>query len=494
VHDQGVGTDGGIDIIAEQHLLVHEGYAKRLLWGVQVKHKAVSSHTVKPTELGNILNLLARFRADGYLLITNGRVTNKTFAEIRSITLGGPPSHLADVWDNAPLTSRLIKHGDLMQRYFAHALEKRVLVVDDVEVMAKTVAGILSAVGHSVSIAHSIEEARRLVDLHPFDVAILDIRLSDDNPVDTGGFAVADLIRRRNPDTRIVYHSGYISTRTVMDRALAENAVVLSKFDTNPTSLRAIVADALAAPTQYVQRSALLRSVEQLVEHHAHYLSSIVLSVRLNMELVLEKTGGADELRKPADRLRELLDSLQYSVRNISTEFRELLADDRDRSFVVERVDELVREALKASIVGRARRTEVAIEVPETLELECHGPSVRASLAVIIQNALDALGDTTASAGSAIPEICISATDLLRERQFIEMRVSDQGKGFPEQVLRSFTRGGFTTKQGGTGMGLLLASRTAELHGGWLDIRSPWKDWSSSVAMVLPLKRNASGA
>jgi signal transduction histidine kinase len=394
------------------------------------------------------------------------------------------------VWDNAPLTSRLIKHGDLVQRYFSHALEKRVLVVDDMEVFAQTVAAILSAVGHSVSIAHTIEEARRLVDLQPFDVAILDIRLSDENPVDTGGFAVAKLIRSRNPDTRIVYHSGYISTRTVIDRALAENAVVLSKFDTDPESLRAIVADAMAAPTQYVQRSALLRSAEQLVEHHAHYLNTVVAAVRMNMELVLEQTGGAGELHQAADRLRELLERLQYSVSSIRAEFRELFADDRDRRFVVERVDELVREALKISIVARARRAEVPIEIPTTLELECHGPSVRASIAVIIQNALDA----TASAGRVTPEISISATDLLREKQFIEIRVSDRGTGFPEQVLRSFPRGGFSTKPGGTGMGLLLASRTAELHGGWLDIRSPWKDWSSSVAIVLPLRQNASGA
>jgi len=494
VHDQGVGTDGGIDITAEQHLLVHEGYAKRLLWGVQVKYKSTPSQTVKPAELGNILNLLARFRADGYLLITNGRVTNKTFAEIRSITLGGPPSHLANVWDNAPLTSRLLKHGDLLQHYFAHTLEKRVLVVDDMEEVTQAVAAILSAVGHSVSIAHSIEEARRLVDLQPFDVAILDIRLSSDKPVDEGGFAVAELIRRRNPDTRIVYHSGYISTRAVIERALAENAVVLSKFDTDAQRLRTIVGDTMAAPTQYVQRSAQLRSAEQLVAHHAHYVANIMAGVRLNMELILEKTVGDDYLRRAADRLRELLDGLQYSVSNIRTEFLQLLGDDRDRRFVVERVEKIVREALKTSVVGRARRAEVTIEVPGTLELECHGPSVRAALAAIIQNATEALGDTAASAERGTPEIAITAADLLRERQFIEIRVSDRGTGFPEQVLRSFTRGGFTTKRGGTGMGLLLASRTAELHGGWLDIRSPWRDWSSSVVMILPLRQDASAA
>ena len=132
------------------------------------------------------------------------------------------------------------------------------------------------------------------------------------------------------------------------------------------------------------------------------------------------------------------------------------------------------------------------VSVPGTLTVQCHRPSVRAALAAIVQNAREALDDTKTSAKSRASSISVIAAEISRERQFVEIRVSDRGTGFPAQVLRSFRRGGFTTKRGGTGMGLLLASQTAELHGGWLDVRSPWRDWSSSVAMILPSRQEQS--
>jgi len=66
VKDQGVGADGGIDIIATQHLLIQNGYEKSYRWLVQTKYKSSPQATVQPNELGNIVNILSRFKADGY--------------------------------------------------------------------------------------------------------------------------------------------------------------------------------------------------------------------------------------------------------------------------------------------------------------------------------------------------------------------------------------------------------------------------------------------
>ncbi len=50
--------------------------------------------------------------------------------------------------------------------------------------------------------------------------------------------------------------------------------------------------------------------------------------------------------------------------------------------------------------------------------------------------------------------------------------VADEGKGIPPENLPNIFRPFFTTKGHGTGLGLSLARRIVEAHGGRIDVRS----------------------
>ena len=54
----------------------------------------------------------------------------------------------------------------------------------------------------------------------------------------------------------------------------------------------------------------------------------------------------------------------------------------------------------------------------------------------------------------------------------LEIRVRDGGEGMSEGVLPRAFDAFFTTREGGTGLGLPIARRIVEAHGGTLDLQS----------------------
>lgn len=69
------------------------------------------------------------------------------------------------------------------------------------------------------------------------------------------------------------------------------------------------------------------------------------------------------------------------------------------------------------------------------------------------------------------------------------LTVVDTGKGIPADILPNIFRPFFTTKGNGTGLGLSLARRMVENHGGRLDVDS-WIGKGSRFTVSLPKNRN----
>jgi signal transduction histidine kinase len=72
----------------------------------------------------------------------------------------------------------------------------------------------------------------------------------------------------------------------------------------------------------------------------------------------------------------------------------------------------------------------------------------------------------------------------------IAVTVRDTGPGIPAAVRAKLFRPFFTTKAEGTGLGLAMALRTAEEHGGRLELRedgAPGGGTGATFVLVLPL-------
>ncbi len=71
--------------------------------------------------------------------------------------------------------------------------------------------------------------------------------------------------------------------------------------------------------------------------------------------------------------------------------------------------------------------------------------------------------------------------------------MADEGKGIAPENLPNIFRPFFTTKGHGTGLGLSLARRIVEAHGGAIEVTSV-VDQGSQFLITLPVARPKAGA
>ncbi len=88
----------------------------------------------------------------------------------------------------------------------------RILVVDDERSMREFLAICLKRGGHEVMVADSGDQAIAVLDSHPFDIVITDLRM----PGDTDGLGVLAGVKERGLDTEVVVVTAFATTETVL--------------------------------------------------------------------------------------------------------------------------------------------------------------------------------------------------------------------------------------------------------------------------------------
>jgi two-component system, sporulation sensor kinase E len=92
----------------------------------------------------------------------------------------------------------------------------------------------------------------------------------------------------------------------------------------------------------------------------------------------------------------------------------------------------------------------------------------------VLKNALQAMSD-----GGLITVECRASND------FVEIHFTDTGKGISQENLGRILEPYFTTRAGGTGLGLLIVERIVRAHGGEIGIESE-EGVGTTVSVRLP--------
>jgi two-component system sensor histidine kinase HydH len=193
-----------------------------------------------------------------------------------------------------------------------------------------------------------------------------------------------------------------------------------------------------------MERDRRLASLGEMAAVLAHEIRNPLASMKGHAQLLTERLPeDTPEGEKAARVVREVVRLEELTS--------DLLAFIRSEQMT--RGEEDPRRILEAAAedVG-AERLELDMETaPSSWPLD--GRLLRQALANLLRNALQA------SPGGAKAAVAVEGDELV-------FRVLDRGDGVPPEARERIFEPFFTTRSRGTGLGLAVARRIAELHGG----------------------------
>jgi signal transduction histidine kinase len=208
--------------------------------------------------------------------------------------------------------------------------------------------------------------------------------------------------------------------------------------------------EALAASAERV------RSLEAYAGKLAHELKNPLASIKALSQLLKQSPGG--------ERGPERLTVLASEIERMEHTLEEYLSFSRPLTELDLRAVDLSAIAGEALLLIRTRATEAGIELSQSgsaLPLTGDPRRLREALVNLLSNALEA-----SAAGGRI-EVRLSAGAAGST-----IEVVDNGRGISREDMQRVGKPFFTTRAGGTGLGVVITRGIVEQHGGRLDFES----------------------
>ncbi|HSY16758.1 MAG TPA: ATP-binding protein [Candidatus Acidoferrales bacterium] len=213
--------------------------------------------------------------------------------------------------------------------------------------------------------------------------------------------------------------------------------------------------------------------------------------------------GVAHEIRNPLTAIKAWLYLQQKHLKPGTPEF----ADTELISGEISRLERIVRDFLQFArpsdpqwavvsagqplyevqtlLLPGLEKSGIKLVVAEAVpaQIRIDPQQIKQVLINLIQNAADSIGrDGTITLRAVTDEKRIADEQL----DVVILQVSDTGKGIPEDVQKRLFDPFFTTKDTGTGLGLPIAARIIEKHGGALQYQNLGEQ-GATFGIILPL-------
>jgi len=231
-----------------------------------------------------------------------------------------------------------------------------------------------------------------------------------------------------------------------------------------------------------LERTHRLEAWADMARQVAHEIKNPLTPVQLSAEHL--RRVNADRGRPLSPVLEECVDSILGQVRllrQIAAEFSSFASSPTPRP-VATGVAALVAEVVEPYRAGLPAGVELTVDVPPDLpEIFVDRSLIGRALTNMIENALHAM-----PRGGALT----IGGRLADDGRSLDVRIRDTGVGMDRQALERIFEPYFSTKAVGTGLGLTIAKRNVELHGGSIGVESePGR--GTTVSVRLPLSRPA---
>ena len=242
--------------------------------------------------------------------------------------------------------------------------------------------------------------------------------------------------------------------RPDMERLLNAWSTATERLQATHEALREQVrrlSDELETKNRELARKNRLADLGQLASHVAHEVRNGLMPITLYASLLrrrLANDGASSEFLEKIETGLTALDTIVNDLLHFTTDRQPQKSTFNTRELIAD-----VCEALRPQC--DAQNIVVELDVPKDLCLSADHDMVRRAMLNLVLNALDVMPNGG--------ELTIIGCET---KYGVEIEVADSGPGLPDDDTVNLFEPFFTTKSGGTGLGLALVLRTAQVHGG----------------------------
>jgi len=312
-------------------------------------------------------------------------------------------------------------------------------------------------------------------------------------------FQMADIVRCEGEASRVLKliselgearRQYWISSLATTDRSLARllgllfgALVVLLTF---AGWLAVVVHRQLIAPLQVklVESQALLERQEKLASLGvlaagvAHEIRNPLTAIKAWLFMHQRKLRADTQEHADAEIIANEIERLERIVKDFL-----LFARPSEPELEVVRADQPLRE-VRELLAPQLEASNIQLILdnlpPAWVRIDAH--QIKQVLINLVQNAADAISQN----GTVTLRARLDRKRLgEREMEVVILEVADTGKGIPAEAQKRLFDPFFTTKESGTGLGLPIAARIVEKHGGSLQYQTQ-VDHGTIFGIVLP--------
>lgn len=233
----------------------------------------------------------------------------------------------------------------------------------------------------------------------------------------------------------------------------------------------------------------------------AHEIKNPLSSVNLNIQLLQEDLQDlAERVSEPTDnvdrigRIRRRFDALAREtqrLRDILEDFLQFAGRIRlDRTSVD--INQLISELVdffepQAAGMGVRVHAHPTVDLPK---VELDEGLFKQALLNLMLNACQAMEhQTNEDSEAAARELIVRSLAVAGGSDSVEVHVTDTGPGIPPEAMDKLFQPYYSTKKGGTGLGLPTSRRIIEEHGGTIRVHS---ELERGTDFVITLPRSVS--
>jgi two-component system, NtrC family, sensor kinase len=234
----------------------------------------------------------------------------------------------------------------------------------------------------------------------------------------------------------------------------------------------------LVAQRAELARVERLAAVGEMAASLAHEVRNPLAAIRSACRSLIEDAGEED--------VRERLRMIDEEVERLANVVNRELHSTRHRPEEPDRTDvtDLVSSLVNLMKYQMPDSVTLRMDIPGSVTLRLPPNGLRQALLNLIKNSQETLEGREG-------DILIAVAERCGEKE-VEIRVEDNGSGFPQEILANGIHRFVTGKKGGTGLGLAMVERYVRDQGGRMEIENR-PEGGARVRIVLPRREQTDG-